>query len=110
MATLCIRGFGSFVTSTTAPIATGWSNPCRAGIAPAEDRRLTTAHKGPRCVETDARKLIRAHRGEWLALVEYQCDRAGLHADAALAFGLLHEDPANGLGRYWPARPLGRRN
>src|SRR5207253_3540102 len=45
---LYIRGFGSFVTSTTAPIATGWSESCRVGIAPTEDRRLVTAHNGDR--------------------------------------------------------------
>jgi len=45
MATLCIEGFGGFVASTAAPIATGWSDKsCRAGIAPAEDPRLFTAH------------------------------------------------------------------
>jgi hypothetical protein len=43
-AVLCIEGFGSFVTSTTAPIATGWNDSCRVGIAPTEDRRLGTAH------------------------------------------------------------------
>jgi hypothetical protein len=45
-AVLCIEGFGSFVTSTTAPIATGWNDSCRVGIAPTEERRLVTAHKG----------------------------------------------------------------
>jgi hypothetical protein len=45
-ATLSIEGFGSIVTSTAAPIATGWSDLCRVGIAPTEDRRLFTAHKG----------------------------------------------------------------
>ena len=29
---------------STAPIATGWSDCCRAGFAPAEGRRLSTAH------------------------------------------------------------------
>ena len=43
-ATLSIEGFGSIVTSTTAPIATGWSNSCQVGIAPTEERRLCTAH------------------------------------------------------------------
>ena len=42
MATLCIEGFGGFVASTAAPIATGWSDEsCRAGLAPAEDPRLS---------------------------------------------------------------------
>src|SRR5271155_4043009 len=43
-ATLSIEGFGDFVTSTAAPIATGWSNSCQVGIAPTEERRLRTAH------------------------------------------------------------------
>jgi len=40
-ATLYIEGSGSVVTSTTAPIATGWSNSCQVGIAPTEERRLS---------------------------------------------------------------------
>ncbi len=44
MATFFTRGFGDFVTSITAPIATGWSDSCRVGFAPTEDRRLFTAH------------------------------------------------------------------
>ena len=39
-----IRGFGSFVSSTTAPIATGWSDRCRVGITPTENGHLCTAH------------------------------------------------------------------
>jgi hypothetical protein len=45
LATLSIEGFGDFVTSTAAPIATGWSESCRVGLAPTEDRRLVTAHQ-----------------------------------------------------------------
>jgi hypothetical protein len=37
---LYIEGFGDIVTSIAAPIATGWSEPCRGGIAPPEDRHL----------------------------------------------------------------------
>jgi len=44
LATLSIEGFGRFVTSATAPIATGWSNTCQVGIAPTEERHLGTAH------------------------------------------------------------------
>jgi hypothetical protein len=44
-AVLSIEGFGDFVASTAAPIATGWSESCRVGIAPTEDRRLFTAHQ-----------------------------------------------------------------
>ncbi len=42
--TLYTRGFSRFVTSTTAPVATGRSESCRAGFAPAERQRLVTAH------------------------------------------------------------------
>ena len=43
--TLYTRGFSRFVTSATAPIATGWSESCRAGFAPAERPCLCTAHE-----------------------------------------------------------------
>src|SRR5215471_10609715 len=38
-----IEGFSHFVTSMTAPIASGWSD-CRVGFAPTGKRRLCTAH------------------------------------------------------------------
>ena len=38
-----IEGFSHFVTSMTAPIASGWSG-CRVGLAPTGKRRLITAH------------------------------------------------------------------
>ena len=44
-ATLYIEGFSRFVTSTTAPIATGWSDSCRAGLTPAGRPCLCTAHE-----------------------------------------------------------------
>src|ERR1700716_2859460 len=37
------RGFSHFVTSMTAPVASGWSG-CRVGLAPTGKRRLCTAH------------------------------------------------------------------
>ena len=43
--TLCTERFSRFVTSTTAQVATGWSESCRTGIAPAEKPCLRTAHK-----------------------------------------------------------------
>ena len=43
------EGFSGFVASTAAPIATGWSDPCRVGFAPTEDVRLSTAHRKPLC-------------------------------------------------------------
>src|SRR6266404_2253610 len=38
-----IEGFSHFVTSMTAPIASGWTG-CRVGLAPTGKRRLCTAH------------------------------------------------------------------
>ena len=38
-----IEGFSHFVTSMTAPIASGWSG-CRVGLTPTGKRRLSTAH------------------------------------------------------------------
>src|SRR3981189_1492835 len=38
-----IEGFSHFVTSMTAPIASGWSD-CRVGFSPTGKRRLCTAH------------------------------------------------------------------
>jgi hypothetical protein len=46
-----IEGFSHFVTSMTAPIASGWSG-CRVGFAPTGKRRLCTAH---------------THLGHWVA-------------------------------------------
>jgi hypothetical protein len=40
-ATLCTRGSSSFVTSTTALIATGWSEPVPGRVCPAVDQRLS---------------------------------------------------------------------
>ena len=42
--TLFTGGFSRFVTSTTAPIATGWSDSCRTGLPPAGSARVCTAH------------------------------------------------------------------
>ena len=41
---LYTEGFNRFVSSTIAPIATGWSETCRVGFAPTEKLRLGTAH------------------------------------------------------------------
>lgn len=44
------RGFSHFVTSMTAPVASGWSD-CRVGLTPTGKRRLSTAHtQGGHCV------------------------------------------------------------
>ena len=44
LATLCTRGFSSFVASTAALIATGWSEPVPGRVTPAVDHRLFTTH------------------------------------------------------------------
>jgi hypothetical protein len=41
------KGFSHFVTSMTAPVASGWSG-CRVGLAPTGKRRLFTAHANSR--------------------------------------------------------------
>ena len=51
-----IEGFSHFVTSMTAPIASGWSG-CRMGFAPTGRRRLCTAH-----ANSGRRRLFRKHR------------------------------------------------
>ena|GEM_PF-2960952 len=43
--TLFTEGFSRFVTSAAAPIATGWSDSCRAGFPPARKPCLCTAHE-----------------------------------------------------------------
>ena len=52
--TLYTRGFSHFVTSMTAPIASGRSDSCRVGLAPTEERRLVTAHTHTRIAGTYA--------------------------------------------------------
>jgi len=46
------EGFSHFVTSMTAPVASGWSS-CRVGFSPTGKRRLYTAHR---------------HSGHWLTV------------------------------------------
>jgi len=45
MATLYIEDFVEFVASLNAPIASGWSDSCRAGFSPAGYVRLFTAYR-----------------------------------------------------------------
>jgi hypothetical protein len=46
-ATCFLEGFEGFVTSTAAPIAIGWSDLCRVGIAPTGELHLFTTHRHP---------------------------------------------------------------
>ena len=48
------EGFSHFVTSMTAPVASGWSG-CRVGLAPTGKRRLVTAHARSRHVQGSKR-------------------------------------------------------
>src|SRR5438094_4234909 len=50
------EGFSHFVSSMTAPVASGWSG-CRVGFAPTGKRRLFTAHT--RCGQLTARDRTR---------------------------------------------------
>ena len=56
--TLYTGGFSRFVTSTTAPIATGWNESCRAGFAPAGKPCLRTAHRNMIRKPTDQPCLV----------------------------------------------------
>jgi len=58
------EGFSHFVTSMTAPVASGWSG-CRVGLAPTEKRRLITAHT--HCRHLGPCALVKGPDG--------QCDR-----------------------------------
>ena len=42
--TLSTGGFRQVVAFPPAPIATGWSDPCRKGLAPSQELCLSTAH------------------------------------------------------------------
>ena len=50
------EGFSHFVTSMTAPVASGWSG-CRVGLAPTGKRRLFTAHATSRLMHRSKRHL-----------------------------------------------------
>src|ERR1700722_8781323 len=44
LTTLSIEGFRRLGALPSAPIATGWSDPCREGFAPSQELCLSTAH------------------------------------------------------------------
>ncbi len=54
------EGFSHFATPMTAPIASGRSDSCRVGLAPTEERRLTTAHTQSRHFLAAANALLMA--------------------------------------------------
>jgi hypothetical protein len=58
--TLSTGGFRQVVAFPPAPIATGWSDPCREGLAPSQEPCLSTAHD---FIITTSRFRISAHTG-----------------------------------------------
>ena len=65
------EGFSHFVTSMTAPVASGWSG-CRVGLAPTGKRRLSTAHgySGRASREAARQLLTQFGSGVCIAAVE----------------------------------------
>ena len=78
---------------SSAPTATGWSDSCRAGFAPAEEWRLVTAHRNPtlRSSTCSAGVEVAALRFRWRCST--CATRARLAAVCALALGVGRVDP-----------------
>src|SRR6266481_6448290 len=85
------EGFSHFVTSMTAPVASGWSG-CRVGLTPTGKRRLATAHTRSRqmmCQHvTDGSRLPISHcSGQFLSCCQGSdrgmvlVDRSDAHAE-----------------------------
>jgi hypothetical protein len=62
------EGFSHFVTSMTAPVASGWSG-CRVGLAPTGKRRLVTAHAISRLFAIDGIPNCACHQAPIPALL-----------------------------------------
>jgi hypothetical protein len=109
-----IEGFSHFVTSMTAPIASGWSG-CRVGFAPTGKRRLCTAHanSGPSST-LDKRRKVRSN-----TLLGWRCivaPYAGMRVSSVVSFSRSNFRPASccdfliqGLGGLLPVDPGGGR-
>jgi hypothetical protein len=74
------EGFGYFVTSIAAPVASGWSDR-RVGLAPTGKRRLTTAHTRSGHFAT-ARCAVRGWAVNRLDLSVEPLDRGSAERDA----------------------------
>ena len=61
------EGFSHFVTSMTAPVASGWSG-CRVGLAPTGKRRLFTAHAKNRLAPNATHKRVPRTMPCWIQL------------------------------------------
>ena len=65
---ICLEGSDGFVTSTAAPIATGWSDPVAGWeLHPLKSQHLFTAHTRSDPAETSPQELLRP--ASWLALL-----------------------------------------
>jgi hypothetical protein len=83
--TLYTRGFSSFVSSTAALIATGWSDSCRVGFAPIENRRLSrrTGVGGLHCANVSGMSVGRDLRERHSALIRVHRSIHSSHAVTA---------------------------
>jgi hypothetical protein len=70
---LSIEGFRRLVALPSAPIATGWSDPCREGFAPSQELCLSTAHD---FITTTSESRFSVHTGV-LPKREGGADRSG---------------------------------
>ena len=100
-----IEGFSHFVTSMTAPIASGWSG-CRVGLAPTGKRRLFTAHErsghpprcaGDRCVERHWRRAPTSI----LLMIAGRLNRGGGERNKIHPSPLLPADPPPAVLAAW---------
>ncbi|MDZ4317212.1 MAG: hypothetical protein U0989_20925, partial [Azonexus sp.] len=64
--TLYTRGFSRFVTSTSAPVATGRNENYRTGFAPARKQRLGTAHVKDRLMQCTQNASSPINPASWI--------------------------------------------
>jgi hypothetical protein len=79
------RGFDRFVTSTTAPAATGRSDSYRVGIAPTQRPRLCTAHCNFRA-SAGTGKILRFQRADD-AFIFFACPKKTNHPPSLKSYG-----------------------
>src|SRR5215831_12953734 len=71
-------GSDGFVSSTAAPIASGWSEPSsRAGLSPAVDQRLFTAHVQSRFFTNRSDTAIFVSNSAYAEILQWRHDRSG---------------------------------
>ena len=84
---LSIEGFRRLVALPSAPIATGWSDPCREGFAPSQELCLSTAHDfittmvafwvfGTHKPKRDCRRDEHIHRSDAISVIAEECPPA----------------------------------